>query len=100
MQLKCICTADELKRYCRWKIRENVKIDVFEDKSVVKLESQIKFWAWNWKEDAQVENHNLDRTEKSSKREKEHGQKRREGRKFRQDSDIWRDLVDIQPYRG
>ena len=75
-------------------------MDVFEDKSVVKLESQRKFWAWNWKEDVQVENQTLDGWEKSSKRKEERGRKLSGGRKFREDRDIWRDLVARQPTEG
>ena len=38
-----ICKVDKLKRYYRRKVRENVKINMLEDKSVVKLEPQRKF---------------------------------------------------------
>jgi len=73
---------------------------IFEDKSVVKLESQREFWAWNWREDAQVENQTLDGWENSSKRGEEHGRKLSGGRKFREDRDIWRDIVGREPTDG
>ena len=46
------------------------------------------------------ENHTLDGRVNSSKWKEEHGQKLSGGQKFREDIDICRDLVAIQPTEG